>query len=463
MSGNALLTAAQRGNISEVYGNLNLVKTRDENGMTALMLAARNGHKTCVEALVQYEKGLIASSGRTALMYAADAGHANCVQLLAQHEGRMQDFAGLTALMFAAFQNQVECVSLLLEASEAGMCTRRPYGRLIPAGSTALMIAAFQGHNDVVKLLKKHEARSRDSRGHDSAWYARYQAVCPHSFEIMESGHQETVAIVREGASESNPEFAMTPPPFPESKPPVSSVSHIGNVSESSVQLKSFQDECTTPGADHDSQITSALHQNSGSSTSERLTELMHAAEVNDLEAARKHLDQAGRTTWIGWTALMIAVKHGSLDVARLLVERESGRRTNNGETALMQAAIYGRTELVESLVDAEGNMTDNKGWTALMHATFYGREESIDVLISMESGKQSSESFEESVKLNPRRFASRVSALMIAAAKSVIPAIEALKDYEDGLVDGDGHDALWYAKTYGTSEAIHALTTTDA
>lgn len=462
MSGNALLDAARSGNISDLRNSLDLKGARDENGMTALMLAARNGHKCCVEALIQYEKALTTPFGRTALMYAADSGHADCVRLLVQHESRMQDSFGLTALMLAAFQNRVECVRLLIDASETGLRTHVPYGQLIPIGSTALMIAAFRGHIDVVKLLKEHEAGSRDSRGHDPAWYAECQAVCPQSLEFLESGHKEILLLLQGGGEGVAPQPALLPPSIPKPEPSGSKAEPTRNSCEPPVQVESGQRGCSVPSTECINEaMRNPIQEEKRCSGQE--TELMSAAQRNDVEAAKEHLDQVRMMTNMGRTALMLAAKHGSLDVAKLLTEKEGKMQTNEGETALMQAAIYGTVGVIEHLLDLEGDMTDKNGWTALMHAAYYGREQSIDILIAIESGKQSSASMKENRTVNPRIFAKGVTALMIAAAKSAISAIEALKDYEDGLKDVDGHDALWYATTYGGPDAIRALTSTNS
>lgn len=56
------------------------------DGWTALMCAAKNGHSSIVRQLIDHEKGMLKSKKYPALYYAVVSGHLGCVKLLLPHE-----------------------------------------------------------------------------------------------------------------------------------------------------------------------------------------------------------------------------------------------------------------------------------------------------------------------------------------------------------------------------------------
>ena len=80
--------AIERGDVQDVRDLLDRgtdVDARDRQGQTALMLAARAGHREIVEALIARRANLntTAKYGLSALMLALVAGHPEVVRLLA--------------------------------------------------------------------------------------------------------------------------------------------------------------------------------------------------------------------------------------------------------------------------------------------------------------------------------------------------------------------------------------------
>ena len=130
----------------------------DEQGVTALHKAARNGHSPCVslllEAMAAVDKEDNSDLRATALYWATEAceeeKHLEVVQLLLQ-AGAVKDKdrvtgSGLSALHLAANQGHLEILQLLLRAkcdTDLKDSNRR----------TALHWAIQSGHSEVVKLL----------------------------------------------------------------------------------------------------------------------------------------------------------------------------------------------------------------------------------------------------------------------------------------------------------------------
>jgi ankyrin repeat protein len=74
-----------------------------------------------------------------------------------------------------------------------------------------------------------------------------------------------------------------------------------------------------------------------------------------------------------GWTPLLSAANAGSIENAKLLLNKgaDANARDDNGRSALWYAAVSENTGLIKLLVEhgADVNVRDNEGRTALMHA----------------------------------------------------------------------------------------------
>lgn len=160
MSG--LIAAAKVGDLERARHALHEAGQRDEDGATALMHAASNGHFDLVNLLFGVEGGLTSGqsyrtedgcffpSGSTALMCAAKNGHLSCVTLLAEREEGLHNDAHRTAMMYAAKYGHPKCVEALLS---------REGGEQTIYGQTALIIATTVNHPHVVKVLLPREGR----------------------------------------------------------------------------------------------------------------------------------------------------------------------------------------------------------------------------------------------------------------------------------------------------------------
>jgi hypothetical protein len=98
------------------------VNAANNDGLTALMIAAKAGHSECVERIMRRpsDGNLQDKKGRTALIHAAMQGHAECVDwLIPRCNPNFTDIAGLNALRNAIRAGHVNCIDLLLPVSEA--------------------------------------------------------------------------------------------------------------------------------------------------------------------------------------------------------------------------------------------------------------------------------------------------------------------------------------------------------
>lgn len=161
----ALMYAAAFGNAACIW--LLFAESRLENrdGDTALILATKGGHSSCLDRLCQYEHRLRNKQGWTALMSAAARNDVAAVKLLVQHEAGIQDKRGQTALMIAVMNKHLECAEMLL--MEAQLTTYKPLpfigtlsGSSDTKGTTALLIAMRTGFTEGTRMLGRLEDKS---------------------------------------------------------------------------------------------------------------------------------------------------------------------------------------------------------------------------------------------------------------------------------------------------------------
>jgi ankyrin repeat protein len=160
------------------------------NDTWALIDAAEKGHTGVVSCLLEYhfDVNWINDQGMTALMVAAKNGHLDTIERLIKGQGIIVDLknkVGVTALMLAVEHGQVHAVNLLLYMKADANIETKKYAitpliiaaelgytaivhALLKGGAkvnavnshqmTALMLAAKNGHTDIMVLLLKNGA-----------------------------------------------------------------------------------------------------------------------------------------------------------------------------------------------------------------------------------------------------------------------------------------------------------------
>jgi len=116
-----LLDCAQLGNVDGLCRELDRgarIEAADNNGWTALILAAIWGHDKVVQLLLDRGAQIeAANNGKTILMFAAEIGEEKVVQVLLDRGARIEaaNEIGKTALMFAVHFGHEKVAQLLLD------------------------------------------------------------------------------------------------------------------------------------------------------------------------------------------------------------------------------------------------------------------------------------------------------------------------------------------------------------
>ncbi|EFO64532.1 Protein 21.1 [Giardia lamblia P15] len=217
-------------------------------------------------------------------------------------------------------------------------------------------------------------------------------------------------------------------------------------------------------------------------------TDLMEAAILDNADVASLFLNQVGRRNVDGETALMIAAKYNSLEVAKLLAQHEASCTRKDGMTALA-IALYNKNldmAVLLSAYESPGNnltsgspgspasppdalilaarhhdvisawtllktharYQDDQGRTALMHAAEHGFDIIVHLLAESEAGMQDVDGY---------------TGLMIAANLGYTLVVTELRNREAGMQCARGYTALMYAAAAGHKAAVAALTPFEA
>ncbi|MCP5536926.1 MAG: ankyrin repeat domain-containing protein [Akkermansiaceae bacterium] len=120
------------------------IETPGLDGVTPMMLAAREGNHTMVRYLLKQgaKTEIKDQKNRSALILAIDGGHADCVEEIAPYSRSQLD----TALLYAAAQGKHQVIETLTSFG-ASVYVRHE------GGMTPLMLAAENGHTETVRAL----------------------------------------------------------------------------------------------------------------------------------------------------------------------------------------------------------------------------------------------------------------------------------------------------------------------
>ena len=179
----ALIVAAKGGHNNVVVELLNAgadVEAQDEGGATALIVAAKAGHDRVISILLNRGANVEACNkdGTTALMMALKEGHDRIVDRLSfRADVGRQDLKGRTALMMAAERGFHRSVKALLR-SGADVNTS------CFDSETALILASRRGNQDIVQTLLLHNATTDDRTSKSTMTALMYAAQADHDMCI---------------------------------------------------------------------------------------------------------------------------------------------------------------------------------------------------------------------------------------------------------------------------------------
>ncbi|WP_131784060.1 ankyrin repeat domain-containing protein [Legionella gresilensis] len=190
---NLINMAAKHGDAKQVQDLINhgaSLELTAEHGLTALYIAAQNGHAPVVEILARSHVDLDQTfNGVTPIFVAAQNGHAPVVEILAGHHANInQCWNGVSPLWIATKNNRANVVKVLIEAK----------AKLEPASqgqsTSPLWVAAYLGYMDIAKLLVEARAplNQVDEQGATPLLVAAYQ------------GYQAIVALLIDAGADLN-------------------------------------------------------------------------------------------------------------------------------------------------------------------------------------------------------------------------------------------------------------------
>ena len=174
----ALHCAAARGDVGLTRRLLacgSNVDAVESGGMSALLMAAANGHTQVVQALLEKGAGQTLSDGklRCPAYHAAQAGHADALRLLLADRGAekamsLSDRSGYTCLHAACLTGQRECAELLMAAGAE-------VDRMAKDGTTPIMACSRSANSAIAERLLQQGA---EATHHDSFGSTIVHAAC---------------------------------------------------------------------------------------------------------------------------------------------------------------------------------------------------------------------------------------------------------------------------------------------
>jgi ankyrin repeat-rich membrane spanning protein len=353
------------------------VDDRDENGTTALMLAATKGRSAFVRELLTHgaDPNVEDSDSWTALLCASKEGHADIVLQLLEHSADIEhrDMGNWTSLMWATYKGRTDVVMLLLDKgaevnahgnyhiSSLLWAAGRGYTQITETlishgakvnvgdkyGTTALVWACRKGYAEIVAMLLKAGANV-DTAGMYS-WTALLMAT--------QGNHVEVVSLLLEH------------------KPNVNALDKDG-CSALTIACKEGNNEI----------VTALMAAGAYINVQDRFgdTNLIHAVKgghrsvVESLLKKYADVDIAGKDQK---TAIYMAVEKGNVAVAKLLLSANPDLEmaTKDGDTPLLKAVRSRNAEIVQLLLDKKSKVSaaDKKGDTAL-HIAMRARSKGI-------------------------------------------------------------------------------------
>ncbi|CAK4120620.1 unnamed protein product [Aphanomyces euteiches] len=356
----SLMVAAGKGNAEAVVllaadADAHVLNFATEEGWTAFMWAAMNGHADVVRALVDAgadtsladkasKRGRHAGELREALWMAAKNGNVATVRQLLNRGGEPNwappDEKGWTALMVACAKGHVATVKTLLARGAS-------VDIAASTGVTPLMCASAAGKIAIAKELLAHHAdvnainEDGGTALHGAAFY----------------GHLAVVQVLANRGADLN----MTDKTGRTAQDLAKRSQHDDIV----IWLQEKEQGHLAEQQREQSQDRNLSYEASAS----RLFEAVKWGDVQMVQELLGDGSSVNSQDKFGRTALMEACIEGHTDVVQVLIAHDANvdLATVSGITALMCAASFGYLDVVDVLIDAGANvmLCDKRGYSA--------------------------------------------------------------------------------------------------
>lgn len=318
----------------------------DGPGLTALHVAAENGHMGTVKYLLPYEKDVRTESGWTALMSAAMHGHDAAATALAPYQAGRQlsaaafgYLAGASAIEIAASRGHLKAVKALLAFEQ-----ERPF-----LGETFL--AALEQQEAALRAHAAAGVQVRDCLGRTPLHYA---ALSPRDPTVSVN----ILVDLYRGARDRM------------GKTPLMVAAEFGRADAVRVLLEKTPED-----------VGATIPDNPNCGEHEGSTALILAADAGHL-ACVKHLLEAenAQPNKTGTTAMMFAARRGFLEIVGTLAPFEASLQSAaplghapGKATALQHAALANHAPVVGLLAPLEHGLRNDAGQSAYDIAVQHG------------------------------------------------------------------------------------------
>lgn len=297
-----LHVSASKGDVDGIRTYISMARAKNDDGLTALMVAAQFNQPESCRELLNYECYLRDDYATTALMIAATEGHIDCVRVLMTREAGFMRPDRACAYSLAMAKGHIHVANLLKPIEDVWRDDK---------GNTALILAAMAGNlKQVTDNLDK--VRFTNAQGKTALMYA------------SEGNHVDIVKILT---------------------PDESGIHKLGTnncIGATALMLAS------SAGHTHVAEILA--HYEAGKVKHNGWTALMFAAQNGHDEIIPYLIDKEARRQLVdGWTALMFSAKGNFIKCMDRLIEFEAGLTMNQGMTALIFAIERGTKRLLRS------------------------------------------------------------------------------------------------------------------
>ncbi|CAH1112571.1 unnamed protein product [Psylliodes chrysocephalus] len=353
------------------------VDDKDENGTTALMVAAAKGKSAMVRELLTHgaDPNIDDNDSWTALLCAAKEGHTDIVLQLLDHNAAIdhRDIGGWSALMWATYKGRTDTVITLVEKG----ADVNAHGNF---HISSLLWASGRGYTDIVECLLNHNAKINvgDKYGTTALVWASRKGYTEIVELLLKAGanvdtagmYSWTALLV---ATYGNHVDAVNL--LLERKPNVNALDKDG-CSPLTIACKEGYYEITTALMSAGAYIN--IQDRSGD------TNLIHAVKGGHRGVVEVLLKKYADVDILGKdrkTAIYVAVEKGNVSIVKLLLtcNPDLELATKDGDTPILKAVRSRNSEIVQLLIDKKAKVSaaDKKGDTAL-HIAMRARSKAI-------------------------------------------------------------------------------------